>query len=109
MSPMFLGGLTARAIRLKNQPALKNIRFFESYPRGLVDELSKKHPELKSSYKKNIRAFTKVLSVIFTLDFFAYPQNWHQADALLAYLVGVRVSQNQNLVFGDVDEGLIYV
>ena len=109
MSPMFLGGLTARAIRLSNQPALKNIRFFESYPRGLVDELSKKHPEIKSSYKKDIRSFTKLLSGIYILVFSAYPQNWHQADALLAYLVGARVSQNQNLVFGDADEGLIYV
>jgi hypothetical protein len=30
-------------------------------------------------------------------------------DALLAYIVGIRFSKNEILVFGDADEGLIYV
>lgn len=109
MSPMFLGGLTARAIQLKNNPASAGIEFYESYPRGLVDELSKRHPGIREHYKKDIGAFLDQVLKIFGIRVGELPTNWHQADALLAWLVGLRFSEGCNLIFGEENEGLIYV
>lgn len=109
MSPMFLGGLTARAIQLVNRPQCKPVSFYESYPRGLVDELSKYDPRLGEQYKSDIRNFTDMLLEIFGIGLQALPETWHQVDALLAYCVGIRKAKNQHLVFGDAAEGLIYV
>ena len=39
MSPMFLGGLTARAIKLSDNLELKGIKCIETYPAGLAKEL----------------------------------------------------------------------
>jgi predicted nuclease with RNAse H fold len=109
MSPMFLGGLTARAIQLANRPACKQIRFFEAYPRGLVNELSKTYPDLGLFYKSEIGKFTEKLLDIFQIGLKFHPKTWHQADAMLAYFVGVRHSKNQHRTYGEEDEGLIYI
>ena len=48
MSPMFLGGVTARAISLKKQIEAEGVEVFETYPGGLV----RSKPELKAHYNK---------------------------------------------------------
>lgn len=109
MSPMFLGGLTARAIKLKVQQQKAGVWFYESYPRGLVDELSKNNPKILDYYKTDIQKFIGEIVSGFDLKLKMTPENRHQADALLAYLIGRRVSEGKNHIYGDPDEGLIYV
>lgn len=109
MSPMFLGGLTARAMRLKHHLEKSGVQFFESYPRGLVDELAKDFPDMAADYKVDLQKFTGKLISVFDLTLKMQPENWHQADALLAYCVGIRHSKNKSLIIGDRSEGLIYI
>lgn len=107
MSPMFLGGLTARAMQLKAQLSL--YPFYETYPaqqakRMKLDELN---------YKQNLSFIPQVLTEIKR----QYPDfqditllnTWHQIDALLALIAAYRFWKGEVTVFGDLGEGLIYV
>lgn len=102
MSPMFLGGLTARAMQLKaNFP---KITFFETYPKYLVKTL-----ELQNYYKKNTVVFTKELNSLVPFLIPKTELNWHEIDAILAWFSGFRFSQKQVIVFGDESEGFVYI
>jgi len=109
MSPMFLGGLTARAIKLKYYFHETAGDFYEAYPRGLVDELIKEDEQFGRHYKSDLKIFTDLLIIKFELKLVEYPTNWHQCDALLAYLTGLRFLKGNFLRYGDPGEGLIYV
>lgn len=100
MSPMFLGGLTARAISMQHQNP--QIQFVETYPAGLVRQLS-----LQTHYKKNNGAFLNELSTYLPCSN-ARPQTQHQTDALLAWLTGYRYFNNKAVVHGNASEGVIY-
>lgn len=106
MSPMFLGGLAARAIKLKD--SFPQINFFEAYP-GLNAKLN--FPEIITYYKsKNnldnyLSTFLKKLP--YPVEF--NPENWHQVDSILAWLTGFRHTNNQAFSYGDKDEGIIWV
>lgn len=109
MSPMFLGGLTARAMRLvaSIQTDLPVI-FQETYPGYLAKML-----ELpKSAYKKqkeNLPILTRLVCHRYSLELDQYPENWHQFDAMLAYLSGFRYQAGLHQTFGEEQEGLIIV
>lgn len=103
MSPMFLGGLTARAIRLKDTWEAEGRNVYEAYPAGLVD-----HLEIRLNYKKDPGQFLNDLSAKTGLAL-PEPSNWHQADALLAWLTGKRVLEGNHLTLGDPGEGLICI
>ena len=108
MSPMFLGGLTARAIRLRTQLAARGVAVLETYPSQLAMLL---FPELHG-YKKDLAklpAFTGALQGQLIHELKESPQSWHQFDALLAWLSGYRHSQGQSLLYGDPREGRIIV
>ncbi len=109
MSPMFLGGLTARAIKLKHHFHETAIDFYEVYPRGLVNEMSKENEHFGQYYKSDLKAFADLLIKKFEIKLVAYPANWHQCDAMLAYLTGLRFMNGIQLRYGDPGEGLIYV
>jgi Uncharacterized conserved protein len=103
MSPMFLGGLTARAMRLKKQLSEKNIRMHETYPAALVKELNLPH------YKKDM--------LLFQQEFYSQlPQalsaselkSWHEVDSRLAWFSGHRYFNQTAKILGD-EEGLIYL
>ncbi|MBI1221119.1 MAG: hypothetical protein GC180_00825 [Bacteroidetes bacterium] len=102
MSPMFLGGLTSRAILLKKQLKKNGARVYEVYPKALVKELM-----LEKHYKKDLEEFQKALQE------FCPPlpelRNWHQADACLAWLSGFRFTQGDANTYGNEDEGVVYV
>ena len=109
MSPMFLGGLTARAIKLKDSFRSEPIRFYETYPAHLAKLL-----ELpKDQYKKNKTTPESLKAVLLKTTQFPYllPQleNWHQFDAILALISGWRFVNDQALVFGTKEEGQIWV
>jgi predicted nuclease with RNAse H fold len=109
MSPMFLGGLTARAMRLANIIRSEEpLVFRETYPAYLAKIL-----ELPpASYKKDpqfLLPLSEQLSDQFGLELVHPPTNWHQFDALLAYLSGLRYQGGVHLVFGNSEEGQIFV
>lgn len=106
MSPMFLGGLTARAMRLRSE--LFQVDFFETYPAFLVKEVL----ELKESYNKKTKddsEFLDKLLTLFQLELKDKPSNWHQVDALLCWISGKRHAQENHREMGNVKEGLIIV
>ncbi len=101
MSPMFLGGLTARAIKLKSQ--LKPL-CFEAYPKMLVSML-----KLEEYYKSDISKFLKSLDQHYKICFPKNITNWHQVDAILAFIIGLRHQQGVAKTYGSTDEGVIFV
>ncbi|MEO1259708.1 MAG: hypothetical protein AAFZ15_12965 [Bacteroidota bacterium] len=103
MSPMFLGGLTARAMQLR--AGFAAVDFYEIYPAHLVRILFSKN----KNYKKDIPVFCEILKKELPLDFFEMPQNWHQVDAALGWLSGWRFLNNKAAIYGDQKEGVICV
>lgn len=108
MSPMFLGGLTARAMKMKRLLEAKHIAVFETYPAALVREL---FPQTKF-YKKDIQGFRKELMVkTKPLDLPALPpcKTFHHVDSLLAWFSGYRHLTHQSISYGLKEEGLIFI
>lgn len=109
MSPMFLGGLTARAMRLKASLSEEGIECFEIYPGALARQL-----ELQQwNYKKQLEHLPAVVQQLSKV--LAFPlassalQSWHQLDALLAFHIGWRYLHQQHQCYGAADEGQIIV
>lgn len=107
MSPMFLGGLTARAIRLKDLFEKDNRKVLEAYPSQLAKHLAFK----KEAYKKDKQVLPELLEQIQALLPYSIPSdqysNWHRFDSLLAFLSGYRYLHDQHQSFGDPAEGCI--
>ncbi|MCC5932340.1 MAG: hypothetical protein JJU28_24050 [Cyclobacteriaceae bacterium] len=107
MSPMFLGGLTARAMRIKHECSDLDTQIFETYPARLVGKLC---PGLKG-YKKSseaLKVFKDAFSETMQLQVKEL-NNWHQADALLALWAAWRKNLEIADVYGNPHEGLIYI
>jgi len=104
MSPMFLGGLTARAMRLASE--CQPIQFVETYPAATVARVLMAPP----AYKSDLDEFSKLLRTALRkqckLDCPVH-ENWHQVDATLAWFSGWRHLSGESLSFGHSDEGLI--
>lgn len=108
MSPMFLGGLTARAMQLKARIAERSIATLEVYPKYLAAELLL----TETGYKKEREQILPCLEKLQGYLPFAIaepPANWHQFDALLALTSGWRYENNAHHSFGDPAEGVIIV
>lgn len=110
MSPLFLGGLTARAIELTQKlSSALNIKTYEVYPKALAQLW------LGNSYHKKLSVFEmeQLCEILIqnhsSLSLAHLPHNQHQFDALLAWLSGYRFMNEQHLTFGETDEGLIIV
>ncbi len=105
MSPMFLGGLTARAMALQHQ--LKPVSCQEVYPAALVRHLS-----LSENYEKKKKTPDSFLITL--QNHLPYPitntaLNWHEVDSLLAWLSGWRHQTGMAQVIGDKKEGVIII
>jgi uncharacterized protein len=108
MSPMFLGGLTARAMKIKRLLEAQHIAVFETYPAALVSELFA-HSKF---YKKDIPGFRKELRAKTKLhDLPALPpfKTFHQVDSLLAWFSGFRHISHQSIIHGSKVEGEIFI
>ena len=106
MSPMFLGGLTARAMRLNSQT--KEIKFIETYPGYLIRNVL----ELKPHYSKRKTydpAIEHHLASKYNLVLKEPLGNWHQLDALACWVSGYRFFHNKAIKFGDESEGQIII
>ena len=108
MSPMFLGGLTARAMKLKRQITEKGARVFETYPGALVRNTQ----NLKSVYDKKAKKvsdplFEEIMELLNGVTLNKQPDNMHQVDSILAWHSGHRHLQGISKVVGNAEEGLI--
>jgi len=102
MSPMFIGGLTARAMKLNAHLSRSNTIALETYPKMLVSELG-----YGEDYKSEIDSFLKQILNQYSLRLNQPMTNWHQVDSLLAYLSGVRYFNYEHKEVGDKNEGTI--
>ncbi len=107
MSPMFLGGLSARAMRLKALIEKSGIRCFETYPAAFVKKMLIGDHE----YKKDIEVFKYYCKCKWNDNLIlpATMDNWHQIDAFLAWWSGHRHQSGQTLSFGNTVEGTIII
>lgn len=109
MSPMFLGGLTARAIEIASWFKSEwGTQVIEVYPKLVSQELlldtkryKKELTYLPSAVQKLERAVEWDMS---NLNI----KNWHQFDSLLALYATERYSNNEAQSLGNKQEGLIY-
>ncbi len=110
MSPMFLGGLTARAMELKQR--LKDtvkIQTYEVYPKALAQTLLSDHYHKKLTTNEMETLCGMLFKVSPELCLANSPKTQHQFDALLAWVSGYRFMNQKHLVFGDIQEGIIVV
>ncbi len=107
MSPMFIGGLTARAIKLKDKFSSNTLNIFETYPKAKAIELNL----IDLGYKtKNAEAFEACLEFIKNLSGWDLKlNNWHQFDSILALISTIDFAENKAKSYGDPEEGLIWV
>lgn len=106
MSPMFLGGLTARAMSLRNE--FQQLKFHECYPSYFIREVI----DAKNYYnKKEGIPNNQILNLIQDQTNFHIPEleSYHQLDAVICWVSGMRHIKNEHLVLGDENEGLIIV
>ncbi len=107
MSPMFLGGLTARAINLIKKMYGTEVK--ETYPRKLADIL-KLPVALYKQDKQVLGPFAEQLKKISGAEFNeAQITSWHHLDAFLALLSGFRYLEKNDQRFGIPEEGIIIV
>lgn len=106
---MFLGGLTARAIRLKKELTTLGHEIIEVYPGGLARHLSfpkDKYKKQKPHIPAILNLITKNCPLKFVPD---QVLSWHHVDALLAAWTGWRYSHATALSYGTIEEGKIWV
>jgi len=102
MSPMFLGGLTARAMKLRS--GFPELHFFETYPRQLVRELG-----LERHYRKDSSKFLEAFSAHLPFPLKLAQVSWHGIDSVLAWYSGYRHNTGQARSYGNADEGLAWI
>lgn len=109
MSAMFLGGLTARAMRLQHQLALESIEVIETYPAYWAKQFGLKEYFYKKQ-KMHLAACTAFLLPQLDLPYKIAPiENWHQMDALLAFYSAWRHQKGESIMIGNKEEGGIRV
>lgn len=107
MSPMFIGGLTARAIRLKDYLASTGIEVYETYPSKQAEIIDLDMKKYKKDEKHIMELSTYVadkFDLNVSLDQMA---TWHHFDALLAYVAGLKFLNKTHQTVGNSEEGLI--
>ena len=107
MSPMFLGGLTARAISLIKK--MNGMEVKETYPRKLVDILLLPYAQYKHD-KQELGPFIEQLKLRSDVKFNeAQITSWHHVDAFLALLSGLRYLGKTHQKYGIPEEGIVIV
>ncbi len=105
MSPMFLGGLTARAMRMAAHFKPQGIVFIETYPRLVYEQLLPDLP--KPSNKNEVTSIVPKLEEVIGINIQMDHLDVHGMDAVLAWFAGWRMLQGQAIQKGNPLEGLI--
>lgn len=111
MSPMFLGGLTARAMRLKDALQEMGIKVIETYPKILALKYDLNNLGYKSNSNRLCVCRSQLQSALnpnINMDCNDI-KSWHHLDSLLALMSAMNYEMNQAEAFGAELEGLIYV
>lgn len=109
MSPLFLGGLTARAMKVKATLTGMQIEVRECYPRE-VCRLEGWRGVYGKSKKEPVEPFTALLLQKMELQLTeSIPLSWHHADALLALRSAQRFQSGLIQAFGHREEGQIWI
>lgn len=101
MSPMFLGGLTARAMKLKSFVDPLGLKILETYPKQIAKSLSMTYDVPEDEVFVPILRQTQ-MSIDTSL------QSKHAKDALLAWYAGWRYLNGSAVFAGKPEEGLIW-
>lgn len=110
MSPMFLGGLTARAMRLAAFFRKHDCAVHEVYPGALARDWKLKDLNYKEQKGYLPDVITALRERLKDLPFTAKDlRTWHHVDALLALVSGVRFLRAESLIVGHPAEGVIVV
>ncbi len=107
MSPMFLGGLTARAMKLQSSFEKKEIQTLEVYPSQLLKVLFPERVFKKSNYEVEVIFECLKPKLPFSIE--TLPADSHQLDSLLCWLSGYRFFRKEGVFYGDEEEGGIWV
>jgi uncharacterized protein len=108
MSPMFLGGLTARAMRFAAVLKASNYAVLETYPAAQARRLGLKEHDYKGA-KASIGAVVEILAKEFPCSLPDDIPTWHHVDALLCLCAALRYNEQQHEQYGDPSEGVIVV
>lgn len=109
MSPMFLGGLTARAMSLAVQLRQMGHVVIETYPGALARKMELKQLGYKTKVSEiSVCLHAMVSQIELDVDV-ASVRSWHHFDALLALCSALRHVSNTAESFGSASEGLIVV
>ncbi len=110
MSPMFIGGLTARAIRLRHKLENKGCIVKEVYPAAMADLLKLREHGYKEKTINIVRCMDVIVSQFHIFNLTEDEVlTWHHFDSLLALISGGRYLQGVAQRYGNSGEGLIYV
>lgn len=108
MSPMFLGGLTARAMKLAFYLRRKGHEVSETYPGALARHIGL----ADAGYKGNKDAVSSCLALLFNaISINLQPREittWHHFDALLAFSSALRESRGESIRIGEADAAIIF-
>ncbi len=111
MSPMFLGGLAARAMELKNSLEELGLKVVETYPRISANRLKLKTQGYKGSLtglKSCAKTIKERLNPRLKMDLNDI-RTWHHLDALLALMSAMNFDLGKSEAFGDAREGQIVI
>ncbi len=104
MSPMFLGGLTARAMRLAAGWRQMGITVHEAYPAALIRHAweSLDVEPRKAIPRSKLRIMAGMVAV-------PTPETHdrHEADAWLCWVIGHRHQRGESIIHGNAEEGVI--
>lgn len=109
MSPMFIGGLTARAIRLRDYLSNMGIEVFETYPNKEAQLIEVDMRKYKKD-EKHILELASYASHRFEVNVNHHQMTtWHHFDSFLAFIAGLKYLNQSHDSIGDEEEGLILV
>lgn len=111
MSPMFLGGMAARAMQLKQQLEDKKIKVFETYPKIIANRFGLAAKGYKGS-SQGLKCCRTHLTERFHDGVSISAKDittWHHLDALMALMSAMNFEQGCAETFGNEDEGLIII
>jgi len=113
MSPLFLGGLSARAIRLRDIAHAQGVTVIEVYPAAVLREIGQAMTGLSKGEcgRDRVKLDRAAETIARWGDLPAPPQSesWHDVDSLAALTTVARYVAGRAKSFGEAREGLIYV
>jgi uncharacterized protein len=108
MSPMFLGGLTARAMRFAAGLQARNCAVLETYPAAQARRLGLKELDYKGM-KASIGGVCEIIAQEFPCALPNEIPTWHHVDALLCLCAAIRYGKQEHEQYGERSEGVIII